>query len=150
MTLAVYTTETGEDFFHEVISYVEKHKLYSDALIIWRDNPTHYKVRYPGWSMWTNLSGLFRQRVLEVYGEYLFERRDFRQAALGELSLSFLLDQYSPPPPIVFIDAQLPRKALVAFERALLWRDLFDLALREKLDEDEIQDMAYRIAGMYS
>ena len=66
------------------------------------------------------------------------------------MSLPSLLDQYSSPLSIVFIDAQLPRKALVAFERALLWRDLFDLALREKLDEDEIQDMAYRIAGMYS
>lgn len=50
---------------------------------------------------------------------------------------------------VVFIHAQLPQKAMVALERSLLWRDLFDLAIRENLEENELQDMAYRVAGVF-
>lgn len=50
---------------------------------------------------------------------------------------------------IVFINAQLHQKAMIALERALLWRDLFDLAMRENLEENELQDMAYRVAGVF-
>ena len=39
------------------------------------------------------------------------------------------------------------RKALVAYERALQWRELFDLATREGAAEGELRDMAYRLAG---
>lgn len=48
---------------------------------------------------------------------------------------------------IVFILASQPQKALIAYERALQWEDLFDLAEREKLPKQEVQDIATRIAG---
>ena len=47
------------------------------------------------------------------------------------------------------MDAQRPQKATLAYEKALLWRELFDLAQRQKVDQEEIVAMAYRVAGMH-
>ena len=51
------------------------------------------------------------------------------------------------PNPSVFIEAGKPPKALVAYEKALKWPELFDLAAREKIPEEDIVSMAYRVAG---
>ena len=76
----------------------------------------------------------------------MFERREFSQAALGEgIALSvcpcfFLL-------PSVFDQAGKPAKAMIAYEKALNWRELFDLAVRESTPEDELAEMGLRVAG---
>jgi elongator complex protein 1 len=36
---------------------------------------------------------------------------------------------------------------MLAHEKALQWQELFDLAVREELPEDEIVSMGYRVAG---
>ncbi|KAI5122330.1 hypothetical protein M0805_002497 [Coniferiporia weirii] len=100
----------GTEYFEQALSYIEKHRLYHDALSLWKDNEADYK------------------RVLDIYGEHLFERREFRQAAF------------------VFVDACRHPKALVAYERALLWRELFELAARESTEADLVQEMAHRVA----
>jgi elongator complex protein 1 len=46
------------------------------------------------------------------------------------------------------MDAQRPQKAMLAYEKALLWRELFELAQLQKVDQEEIVAMAYRVAGM--
>jgi elongator complex protein 1 len=51
---------------------------------------------------------------------------------------------------IVFVAAAQTHKALIAHEKALQWRELFDLALREHLDQDRLIAMSYRIAGRLS
>lgn len=43
--------------------------------------------------------------------------------------------------------AAKPQKALKAFERANAWRELFALALKEKLSKDLITEMVERVAG---
>lgn len=40
-------------------------------------------------------------------------------------------------------------KAMVAYEKALEWQELFDLALREHMSEVDIISMGYRIAGWF-
>ena len=128
------------------MAYIEKHRLYELALTIWRGQP-EYPVRLfqPDTLYVTHFPS---KRVLVVYGEWLYDRRDFKQAAIGTMSSSFKGIQthrlYS-----VFIEASQPQKAMVAYESALLWQDLFDLALREKVQEEQLVDMAYRVAGMY-
>jgi elongator complex protein 1 len=97
--------------------------------------------------------------MLEVYGDYLYERHEYRQAAMCKT--------FPDPSPndtnyccIVFVEAGATRKAMVAYERALLWRELFELASQtlvkgervEGEDEGEseggdIVNMAYRVAG---
>jgi elongator complex protein 1 len=39
---------------------------------------------------------------------------------------------------------------MLAHERALDWQELFDLAARTSMDEDDIVATGYRIAGMHS
>jgi elongator complex protein 1 len=46
------------------------------------------------------------------------------------------------------MDAQRPQKAMLAYEKALLWRELFELAQLQRVDHEEFVAMAYRVAGM--
>lgn len=47
----------------------------------------------------------------------------------------------------VFVEASDARRAMISYERALQWQELFELCVKEQLDGDEIADIAYRIAG---
>ncbi|TDL16914.1 IkappaB kinase complex, IKAP component [Rickenella mellea] len=100
----------GAEYFDEAMVYTETHRLHFYALRLWKEDHENLK------------------RVLDLYGEWLFDRREFRQAALA------------------FVDAHNLPKAMVAYERALLWRELFDLALRTSVDADTLSEMAYRVA----
>ncbi|RDB24885.1 Elongator complex protein 1 [Hypsizygus marmoreus] len=99
----------GPEYFDEAIAYVELHRLYDAALRIWKGTD-HYKT------------------VLDLYGDWLFERREFRQAAS------------------VFIEAQNFSKAMLAHEKALEWQELFYLAAQTDLPEEDLVSTAYRIA----
>jgi elongator complex protein 1 len=85
---------------------------------------------------------------LEIYGDWLFEHRDFRQAGSGELpsrrsdpnSLTFS--------PSVFVQAGAVSKAMVAHEKSLDWQELFDLAGRTGVSQDDITTMGYRVSGV--
>ncbi|KIM63897.1 hypothetical protein SCLCIDRAFT_1213692 [Scleroderma citrinum Foug A] len=99
----------GATYFQEALDYIERHQLYGPGLEIWKGTE-----RYPA--------------VLGIYGNWLFERREYRQAAL------------------VFVEASDFRKAMIAHERALEWQELFELCVKEALSEDEVKEIAYRVA----
>ncbi|KAL1687873.1 IKI3 family-domain-containing protein [Schizophyllum commune] len=99
----------GAERFDEAIAYVERYQLYDDALRIWKGTD-RYKT------------------VLTVYGDWLFERRELRDATAA------------------FLEAGDDAKAMQAMEKALDWENLFDLALRNKLEDSVLVDMAYRVA----
>ncbi|KAF9529755.1 Elongator complex protein 1 [Crepidotus variabilis] len=99
----------GPERFDEAVAYVEKHRLYSLALNIW-DGTDRY------------------DDILNSFGDYLYDRRDFREAAGA------------------FIEAKRIPKAMIAFEKALEWQELFDLATLESIPKEEIVEMAYRVA----
>ncbi|CAK5281923.1 unnamed protein product [Mycena citricolor] len=103
----------GAAYFDEAMSYVEKHRLYELALDLWKDTD-QYKAS--------------DCHVLELYGDWLFERRDFRQAAS------------------IFVQASATSKAMVAYEKGLEWQELFDLAGRTGISDEDVVDMAYRVA----
>ena len=48
------------------------------------------------------------------------------------------------------MDAQRPQRTMFAYEKALLWRELFELAQLQKVDHEDVVAMAYRVAGMRS
>jgi len=60
------------------------------------------------------------------------------------ISSSLPPDVFAPP---VFIQAEKSAKAMIAYEKALDWRELFDLAVRESLPEDALVEMGLRVAG---
>ncbi|KAJ7799963.1 pol II transcription elongation factor [Mycena olivaceomarginata] len=99
----------GPSYFPEALTYVEHHRLYELAISIWK-----------GTDQYNN--------ILEIYGDWLFEDRDFRQAAS------------------VFIRAGALSKAMVVHEKALDWQELFDLAGRTGASQDDITVMGYRVA----
>jgi len=39
---------------------------------------------------------------------------------------------------------------MVAHEKALQWQELFDLAVREHISQEDLVAMGYRVAGMLS
>ena len=47
----------------------------------------------------------------------------------------------------VYVEGKKHPKAIVAYERALMWRELFTLALEDGVDESEIEQIAIRVAG---
>ncbi|KAI0076404.1 IkappaB kinase complex IKAP component [Panus rudis PR-1116 ss-1] len=99
----------GSERFDEAMAYVEKHQLYDAALSIWRDTDKY-------------------ETVLSLYGDWLFERREFRDAAF------------------VYRKAKHAQKAMLAHERALDWQELFELAVLEGVSEGDISATAYRVA----
>ncbi|KAI6112013.1 pol II transcription elongation factor [Pisolithus croceorrhizus] len=100
----------GPTYFQEALDYIERHQLYEAGLEIWKATE-QYSV------------------VLGAYGSWLFDRREYRQAALA------------------FVEASDLRRAMVAHERALEWQELFQLSAKEVVPEDEVKEIAYRIAG---
>ncbi|KAL1945489.1 hypothetical protein VTO73DRAFT_2340 [Trametes versicolor] len=99
----------GPERFEEAMTYVEKHQLYDHALSIWRDTDKY-------------------QAVLNIYGDWLFECRDFRDAAF------------------VFRQANRLEKAMIAHEKALDWQELFELAVQQAPSDEELKDTAYRVS----
>jgi elongator complex protein 1 len=49
----------------------------------------------------------------------------------------------------VFVRSQNHSKAMVAHEKALEWQELFDLAARMAVTEEDVVATAYRMAGSY-
>ncbi|KAJ7133724.1 pol II transcription elongation factor [Mycena crocata] len=96
-------------YFEQAVAYIEEHRLYELAISIWTGTDQY-------------------NHILEIYGDWLFERRDFRQAAS------------------VFVQASTLPKAMAAHEKALDWQELFDLAGRTGVSAEDIIAMGYRVA----
>ncbi|KAF8911562.1 IkappaB kinase complex IKAP component [Gymnopilus junonius] len=99
----------GPERFEEAVTYVERHRLYEAALSIWKGSEQY-------------------ENMLDIYGDWLFERREFRQAAT------------------VFVEAKKSEKAMTSYEKALEWRELFDVAQLNSMSEEDTIAMAYRVA----
>ncbi|EJD52142.1 IKI3-domain-containing protein [Auricularia subglabra TFB-10046 SS5] len=104
-----HLAQAGDERFAEALAFVEKHRLFVPALGLWPADGAHHKA------------------LLDVYGDYLFERKEFAQAALA------------------FETCGKPDKALVAHERALSWRELFALATALGKTQDETRETARRV-----
>ncbi|KAG8989324.1 hypothetical protein FRB90_002303 [Tulasnella sp. 427] len=100
---------TGPKVFDEALAYVDKHSLHHDALEIWAGQTEDV------------------QALLNLYGEYLFERREFKQAALA------------------FVQASKTKRAMIAYEKAYAWQELFTLAAKQGTSFDELVEMGQRI-----
>ncbi|KAE9404784.1 IKI3-domain-containing protein [Gymnopus androsaceus JB14] len=113
--------QAGSRYFDEAVQYVERYSLYEVALSIWKGTD-----RYEN----TLMNIFFTRTFWWCTGDWLYERREFCQAAA------------------VFVEAKRPQKAMVAYEKALEWQDLFELAVRhsELVSEEDVQAMAYRVS----
>lgn len=104
-----HLARAGDERFAEALAFVEKHRLFAPALGLWPAGGAQHKA------------------LLNIYGDYLFERKEYAQAALA------------------FETCGRPEKALVAHERALGWRELFALAATLGKTQDETRETARRV-----
>jgi len=51
---------------------------------------------------------------------------------------------------LVFIEANKHQKAMVAYEKALEWQELFTLAVSDCMSDAKLVETAYRVAGELS
>lgn len=47
-----------------------------------------------------------------------------------------------------FVEGKAFEKAILSYEKGLDWRELFDLALRIEIPQEEVVSTGYRVAGM--
>jgi elongator complex protein 1 len=81
---------------------------------------------------------------MESYGDWMFDRRDFEDAALGR----FLhVTDASLLTPVAYQAAKKTPKAMMAYEKAHSWRPLFYLATQSDMSEEKVVELAYRVAG---
>ena len=50
---------------------------------------------------------------------------------------------------LVFRQAQKYAKAMLSYEKALMWQELFDVALQAEISTDDLSDLAYRVSGVF-
>lgn len=105
-----------------------KHDLYVEALELWKGDEER------------------SASLLEVYGEWFFDRREFSAAGLGR-PYRFVNTSLTDFLGLAFVQAKRLRKAMVAYEKALMWQELFDIAVNVKLESEELREMALRVAG---
>ena len=74
------------------------------------------------------------------------------ESSLRQLRVSraFLEKQLNLIDHSVFLEAQKGEKAMISFERALLWREALELAGDIGAKKETIAEMAHRLAGMSS
>ena len=83
---------------------------------------------------------------MEIYGDWLFERRDFQGAAFGKSSY-FLPVASTHDLSLVFRKAKKFEKTMLAYEKGLDWQELFDVAVQQQTSEADLSTIAYRVAG---
>jgi elongator complex protein 1 len=130
----------GDDRFDDATSYLSRYELYDEAFELYADQPESLIVRI----IMFNSCKLISQIVHDLYGDYLYDRREFYNAAIctSELSTRWLT--------IAYTMAQYPAKAMKAYEKAHAWRELFTLAKEQGLDADTIAAMVERVTGKFS
>ncbi|WVQ75470.1 hypothetical protein IAR50_005095 [Cryptococcus sp. DSM 104548] len=101
--------QAGPGKFEDAANYLAKYELYDSAFKLYKDEPEHLTI------------------IHDLYGDYLYDRREFTDAALA------------------YLLADKSTKALKAYERAHAWRELFSLAKKEGISEEARKDLVERV-----
>ncbi|OCF72658.1 elongator complex protein 1 [Kwoniella mangroviensis CBS 8886] len=106
--------QCGPERFEEASSYLSRYELYDEAFVLYADEPEHLQV------------------IHDLYGDYLYDRRDFTDAAIS------------------YILAKKEEKALKAYEKAHAWRELFTLAKKLGVSKDDTIQICERVTDHLS
>ncbi|WRT69010.1 uncharacterized protein IL334_005992 [Kwoniella shivajii] len=101
--------QSGPEHFEEASSYLSRYELYDEAFKLYSDDMEHLQV------------------IHDLYGDYLYDRRDFTDAAIS------------------YVLAKNEEKALKAYEKAHAWRELFVLSKRLGIGKGKTVDMCGRV-----
>lgn len=121
---------SGDERFEEAIAYITKYDLHSKALALWANEPEKVKVSYGSrFPLVAWITQFALQAIYDIYGDYLFDRREYYDAALA------------------YLLGDKPRRAMTAYEKAHAWRELFALASKQKIESSELEDICDRVSG---
>ena len=81
---------------------------------------------------------------MESYGDWMFDRRDFEDSALGQFCAFAYASLLTTP---AYQTAKKTSKAMMAYEKAHSWRPLFYLAAQSEMPKEKVVELAYRVAG---
>jgi len=81
---------------------------------------------------------------MESYGDWMFDRRDFEDSALGQFSAFSYASLLTTS---AYQTAKKTSKAMIAYEKAHSWRPLFYLATQSEMPKEKVVELAYRVAG---
>ena len=84
--------------------------------------------------------------LLVIYGNWLVEKREFNKAGQGLLKMRFFFYVVNNVC-TAFARAGDSKRAMFAFEKARMWKELFSLALDTGIAPEDLVDMGYRVAG---
>ncbi len=82
-----------------------------------------------------------------MFAEHLYNKQQYQAAALCRSSVAFRHSSLTSPDS-AFVLAGRPARAMAAYEQAQQWRELFTLAISEKVPVEELEDMCTRVAGV--
>jgi elongator complex protein 1 len=134
----------GSKYFEEALKYTEKHQLYGEAVTLWKDEPQEYKV-HTSFNLYMKLT-----RLPDYYGSIwrlVDGPKRVPGCLIGQVFTPYSSASYLTSICPAFELAEKPSKSMLAYEKDLAWKPLFALATRNKLTQDKIQEIAYRIAG---
>ena len=86
--MIAYMYLPGPERFDDVKEYVEKYQLYETALEIY-SGTDQFRVRNVHLNQSRSLR-VYPKDILNIYGDWLFERREFGQSALGTRGILYL------------------------------------------------------------
>jgi elongator complex protein 1 len=119
---------SGAERFEEAIAYITKYDLYNEALKLWAGESEQVKVSCPFESCPLLTCS---QAIYDIYGDYLFDKREYSDAALA------------------YVLGGKPERAMSAYEKAHAWRELFALASKQTVQGSELEDICDRVSGTF-
>lgn len=118
-------------------------------MIIWEYGNAHHKVYPIAPDMKVCLFITVSVSLMSMANICLSVENLARLPLVSDMTCCFqhMLKRFFPL--LAFLHAEKIPKALIAYEKALLWRELFSVAADQALDVDELSEIAYRLAGNY-
>ncbi|CAH1762567.1 10141_t:CDS:10, partial [Entrophospora sp. SA101] len=107
----------GDEYFDELLKYTQQYNLYNFAVKLFSNNNDN-KEKY--------------KRVMRIYGEYLFNESDFKEAGLAYLLSDDKVN------------------ALEAYKKCGFWRESFSIAYELKYSENELFSLAKEFSEILS
>jgi len=136
------------------MGYIERHDLYIPALRLWSRQPNELKVSIQR-RLRKHLHLINKLRLMTVDSPYtcctesiycktvnIQRRLTVSPSGHGSAVLLDLVEALAG-----FVLGERFDRAMVAYEQAHAWRQLFALAISEKIEVDELTDMCERVSG---
>jgi elongator complex protein 1 len=143
-------SKAGDEHFDDALEYTKKHGLFEVALRAYEGDKEKYEVRnslFKEARVFAHLS-LFRWSCPPMRSTSLTARATSKQHFVRSMLFERVFLETYILPRAVFTLAGQPEKAMLAYQRARAWQELFTVALTSgTVDEEGLKELAADVAG---